>query len=180
MALFGALSAASCGDEITSASSGSSSSGGGGDNGACTSDADCKTGFNMICAETDDGQCGPIARKCIQYPASCSEGTLYTACGCDGKSHAVSPCPSATLSAQIDTRPDGCPAQAGKFWCGDGSCNVGAQYCVEGVSSIDCVDLPQSCMGASATCACLMDAGMTACGCVDEAGGGIRVNGCGL
>jgi hypothetical protein len=57
---------------------------------------------------------------------------------------------------------------------------IGAQYCIEGNTSVECAALPAACMGAQANCACLQMAGMAACGCMDEASGGIRVNGCGI
>jgi hypothetical protein len=183
----GVLFAASCGGTDNETGSGGSGSGGsgsggsgsGGEDSPCVDNEDCTKGFNLICAATDDGACGPTTRKCIEYPPSCGEGTFSTVCGCDGKSHAVSPCPS-DLSFQIDPRPGSCPAAAGMSWCGDGACSIGTQYCVEGNTSIECVALPADCMAAQATCACLEAANMTACGCVDEPGGGIRVNGCGL
>lgn len=175
--IFCTILAAACGD---SSGSGSESSGGGGSDGTCTSDEDCKTGFNNFCAETDDGQCGPIVRKCVQYPPSCGEGPLHTACGCDGKPHSASSCPSAKLSVQIDTRPNACTPVAGMIACGEGFCDITKDYCVEGAMQISCMALPQTCTGASASCACLETAGMTACGCVDEPGGGIRVNGCSI
>jgi hypothetical protein len=178
--LLGALLVASCsdtGENTTSASSNSSSSGSA--DKPCVDDSDCTVGFNLICASTDDGACGPTTKKCIEYPPSCGEGTFTTVCGCDGKSHAKGPCPS-DLPFQIDTRAGACPPAAGTFWCGNGACSVGAEYCVEGDMSVDCMALPANCMGAQATCTCLGSAGMTGCGCVDEPGGGIRINGCGI
>lgn len=178
--LASSILAAACGDtgqQTSTSSSGSSSSGMAGD--TCTSDADCTTGFNLICLPTDDGACGPTTKKCVEYPATCGEGTFTTVCGCDGKSHAKAPCPGA-LDYQIDTRPNACVPAAGTFWCGNGACTIGTQYCVEGDLSVDCMDLPANCMGAQATCACLGSAGMTGCGCEDLAGGGIVINGCGI
>lgn len=177
----GATLIPACGDtdeQTTSTSSMSSSSGNG--ETTCVDNSDCTMGFNLLCANTDDGACGPTTKKCVEYPPSCGEGTFTTVCGCDGKSHAKGPCPSANLPFQIDTRAGACPAAAGTFWCGDGACNIGAQYCVEGDMSVDCVDLPANCMGTQANCACLGTAGMIGCGCVDEPGGGIRINGCGI
>jgi hypothetical protein len=178
--LVGAILVPSCSDsddKTTSTTSMSSSSGTAGT--TCDDDSDCTMGFNLVCVSTDDGVCGPTTKKCVEYPPSCGEGTLTTVCGCDGKSHAKGPCPS-DLPFQIDTRAEGCPPAAGTFWCGNGACNVGTQYCVEDDMSIDCMDLPANCMGAEANCACLAAAGMTGCGCVDESGGGIRFNACGL
>jgi len=177
------LTVAACGDDVEDQTSGGGGSGGGSNGGnagdPCESNQDCTNGLNLYCATTDDGMCGATAKKCAEYPATCGEGTYRTVCGCDGNPHAVGPCPGET-PFQIDTRENACPAQAGSFWCGDGACNVGTQYCVEGNTSVTCTDLPAECMGAQASCACLEAANMIACGCVDEAGGGIRVNGCGL
>jgi hypothetical protein len=181
--LLGAALTISCGggdpQNSGGGGSGGESAGGGGASGICDGDEDCTGGFNLICAGTDDGMCGAITKKCIEYPATCGEGTYSTVCGCDGKSHAIGPCPG-DLPFQIDTRPGSCPAAAGTFWCGDGACTIGGQYCVEGNMSVDCVELPPDCLDAQATCACLEAAGMTACGCTEEPGGGLRVNGCGL
>ena len=176
----GAIVIVSCSDTgtVTSTSSSNSTSSGSPDK-PCVDSSECTMGFNLICAATDDGACGPTTKKCIEYPPSCGEGTFTTVCGCDGKSHAKGPCPS-DLPFQIDTREGACPPVAGTFWCGDGACSIGAEYCVEGDMSVDCVALPANCMGAQANCACLGTAGMIGCGCVDEPGGGIRINGCGI
>jgi hypothetical protein len=167
-----------CSDGGTQTSTSSGSSSGMGD-GTCVDDNDCKVGFNNICLPTDDGMCGPQTKKCVEFPPSCGEGTFTTVCGCDGKSHAKGPCPG-ELTYQIDTRPDSCKPAAGTFFCGDGACTIGAQYCVEGDTSVDCLDLPANCMGAQATCACLGALGMMGCGCEELAGGGIVINGCGI
>lgn len=182
---FGAAAAA-CGETAVEpggagggGGTGDGGSGGGGD-GQCTTDADCKTGGTNFCAASDDGQCGPVVHQCIVYPASCGEGTLRTVCGCDGLPHVAGPCPSATLAVQIDTRPGACVPPAGMFFCGEGTCTIGTQYCVEAGDAVSCADLPAECVPGTPSCACLETAGLTACGCVDEPDGGIRVNGCGL
>lgn len=175
-----AILAAACSDtgqQTSTSTSGSSSSGMAG--ATCTTDADCTMGLNLICLPTDDGACGPTTNKCVEYPPSCGEGSFTTVCGCDGKPHAKGPCPG-KLDYQIDTRPDACTPPAGTFLCGNGTCTVGTQYCVEGDMSVDCMDLPANCMGAMANCACLGSAGMMGCGCEDLPNGGIRVNGCGI
>lgn len=171
-------SACSDTDEKTTSTSSASSSSGAAET-PCVDNSDCTMGFNLICLAKDDGACGPTTKKCVEYPPSCGEGTFTTVCGCDGKSHAKGPCPG-ELTYQIDTRPGACPPTAGTFWCGNGACTIGGQYCVEGDMSVDCMNLPANCMGAQANCACLGTAGMTGCGCVDEPGGGIRINGCGI
>jgi hypothetical protein len=84
------------------------------------------------------------------------------------------------MAADVDTRPGACPPAPGTFWCGAAACNAGTQYCREGFESVDCLDLPAACAAPNANCACLEAQNMIACGCVDEAGGGIRVNGCGI
>lgn len=120
-----------------------------------------------------DGACAaPPTRTCQIYPASCGEGTFRTLCGCDGKTHAVAPCPGAN-PIDVDSRAGSCPPTAGMFSCGDAGCKVGAQYCSESVSGAACVDAPAACMGAQATCACLATMGLKGCGCVDEPGGGV-------
>lgn len=174
------LLATSCsdgGEQTTASSSSSSTSGTLGS--PCATDKDCTMGFNLVCLPTDDGACGPATKKCVEYPATCGEGTFTTVCGCDGMPHAVGPCP-AEHPFQIDKRPDACAPAVGTFLCGNGTCTVGAQYCVEGDMSVDCMALPANCMGAQANCMCLGAAGMMGCGCVDEPGGGIRINGCGI
>src|SRR5690349_7080468 len=57
--------------------------GGGGASGACDSNQDCTEGMNQICTGTDDGMCGAVTKKCVEYPPSCGEGTFSTVCGCD-------------------------------------------------------------------------------------------------
>ena len=145
----------------------------------CAEDANCLPGFNVVCMETGDGECGPAVKRCVSIAATCGENPMKTACGCDGKTFAAGPCGSG-MPANIDLRAGACPAVAGTFWCGAVACNAGTQYCVEGYTSIDCLDLPAACAAPNADCNCLMTQGMSACGCVDEPGGGIRVNGCGI
>jgi len=178
MVLAAPLLPLACSDGGTQTSTSSTSSSGMGD-GTCVDDSDCTVGFNNICLPTDDGMCGAQTKKCVEFPPSCGEGTFTTVCGCDGKSHAKGPCPG-ELTYQIDTRPGACTPPAGAFFCGDGTCTIGAQYCVEGDTSVDCMDLPANCMGAQATCACLGSLGMMGCGCEELPGGGIVINGCGI
>jgi hypothetical protein len=145
----------------------------------CTQDADCPDGFNVFCTDTGDGECGPVVKRCMSMAATCGENPMTTTCGCDGKTFAAGPCGGA-MPVNVDLRPGACPAAAGTFWCGTAACNAGTQYCVEGYTSIDCLDLPAACATPNANCACLNAQNMSACGCVDEPGGGIRVNGCGI
>ena len=178
----GALSAA-CGEasvEPGGTGGGGLGGAGGAGDGQCVTDADCFAAGTNFCAASDDGMCGAVVHTCIIYPASCGEGTLRTVCGCDGQSHVDGPCPSTTLSVQIDTRPGACVPPAGMFFCGDGTCTLGTQYCIEAAIAVTCADLPAECIPDAPTCACLESVGLTACGCVDEADGGIRVNGCAI
>jgi hypothetical protein len=140
----------------------------------CASDADCEGGENLVCDVSTDGACGSIERLC--HKAVCGAGPLQTVCGCDGKPHATANCTGSTR-VQVDKRPGACTPPAGMYNCGDGTCATGAQYCLEGFSEIKCVDLPPSCTGADASCACLEAAGVASCGCV-VGDGGIRVAGC--
>lgn len=145
----------------------------------CAKDEDCLSGINIVCMDTGDGECGPIVKRCVALAPSCGESPMRTACGCDGKTLAIGPCGPAK-PANVDLRAGACPAAAGTFWCGAAACNAGPQYCVEGYTSIDCFDLPVACAPPNGNCSCLMAQNMTGCGCVDEPGGGIRVNGCGI
>lgn len=173
----------SCGSDAPlpggGAGGGSSSSSSGGQVGAtCKVDADCAKG--QYCSIVSDGECAaPPTRTCEIYPASCGEGTVRTVCGCDGKSHALGSCPSAN-PVDIDKRDGSCPPAAGTFWCGESPCNVGAQYCSEGLTGTTCMDMPAACMAAQANCACLDTMGVKGCGCLDEVGGGIRITECSL
>ena len=140
----------------------------------CGKDSDCSAGENLVCAASSDGMCGPIVRTC--QPASCGAGPLQTVCGCDGKTHATDLC-LGDGQLEVDKREGACAPPAGMYNCGEGQCTTGAQYCLEGHTAIQCVDLPPSCTGASASCACLGAAGGPSCGCV-VSDGGIRVEEC--
>lgn len=151
--------------------------GGGGGSAQCTDGGGCDSGH--YCGGTDDGACGPLTRVCQVYPASCSEGIMRTVCGCDGKTHAIAPCPGATY-LQIDPRAGACAPAPGTISCGEGACTTATQYCDEGAMEVKCVDLPAACMGAMATCACVKTAVSSGCGCTDEPSGGVRFSECGL
>ena len=148
--------------------------GGTGEGTPCFATTDC-TPYGLTCATIpDDGTCGEIARECTA--AGCEEGPLRTICGCDGKPHITDSCPSFN-DIQVDTRPGACAPPEGMMNCGSGTCAVDTQFCVEGFTSIQCVDLPPSCTGPDATCDCFMAAGISTCGCnTDDVG--FRVRAC--
>ncbi|HEY8379379.1 MAG TPA: hypothetical protein VIK91_22955 [Nannocystis sp.] len=138
--------------------------------GGCVDNDDCPPG--QVCAEFDDGMCGPITRMCEEYPATCGEHPHYTACGCDGVAFEADPCDQ---KAGKDLREGACPPEGGMFWCGNGACAIGQEYCSETLDGVVCLPFPPGC----SACACL-PAEETSCGCIDEPGGGVRVRGCSL
>lgn len=139
----------------------------------CASNADCAPG-GLFCVPTSDGLCGSVEATCEKI--ECEDGPLRTICGCDGKPHIADNCPSVN-DVNIDKRPESCAPPEGMYNCGNGTCALETQYCLEGYLAVECKDLPPSCTGAEASCECLEAAGVASCGCV-VSDGGIRVSGC--
>lgn len=140
----------------------------------CASDEDCTGMEGVVCAFTAESTCSVAERRC--EVENCSDGPLRTRCGCDGKTHAGRDCVTGSKTA-IDKLAGACAPPAGRFNCGETTCAIDTQYCQEGYTAILCVDLPASCTGAQATCACLDAEGLGSCGCaVTESG--VRVEEC--
>jgi hypothetical protein len=147
----------------------------GGASGDCLATGECPDG--AYCFEVSDEICGPVRGECGVYPASCGEGPLHTVCGCDGRTYAQGACPG---GVQVDTREGACAPAPGRINCGEGTCDVQAEYCAEQQTSIACAALPPQCVGVVDTCACLVEAGLDSCECTNEPTGGARLTICGF
>jgi hypothetical protein len=140
----------------------------------CDSDADCSSHGSFYCRVSSDGSCGNQEKRCADLPVDC-DLPLTTVCGCDGKTHALDPCGK---GIDYDKRPESCPPPPGMFNCGEGTCSLDTHYCLQGYSEVKCADLPPSCAGAAATCACLATEGVASCDCLQFTAGGVHVTEC--
>jgi hypothetical protein len=142
----------------------------------CQSDADCAE-FGLFCAKVSDGMCGEITRQC-ESREWCNDIPLQTVCGCDGKLYATRyQCPGDD-QVVIDKRDGACAPPVGQFNCGDATCNIETEYCLEDFTEIKCVELPPACQGPTPTCSCLGDQGVESCMCVQHATAGVTVQAC--
>jgi hypothetical protein len=132
---------------------------------------------DLYCFEVSDEVCGPVRGECGVYPASCGESALQTVCGCDGLPHAQGACPG---GVQVDTRDGACAPAPGRMNCGEGTCDVTAEFCFEEDTQIACNALPAQCVGVADPCGCLAEAGFVPCQCTNEPSGGARITICGI
>jgi hypothetical protein len=123
-------------------------------------------------------RCGACNRPDVTITAGCGTSLGW---GWDGESRCLeyTGCACAGECDRLESTPDRCISRYATscgdvFPCGSTSCMRHAELCTHGTTD-ECAPAPAAC-GGSASCPCLVSAGLTTmAGCVDDGAGGVSI-----